>query len=277
MEKLQAFKQSFGVESYICPMFPKTDFPQAAAVKRGTWRAFRHNHGLYSESFERMISYFADNRVTAVFRGIGGDELGDNDPHLLDGGSSRRNDLQQRLARAEPWLTASFRRFATDALENIPKRRLTLLSPSVAASPLASNNHYLDYNIWPVVPFAHSVLYLYCQSLPMRYRHRKNLMRAYMKARGFPPSMYDVGKKEDFSHFFYEAVRPHLQQPFEQLMNHSVLAKAGLIDPVVAREAWRMLPMHEFSTSGQGDPLFALYGLLSIEANCKALGIGSVL
>lgn len=272
-EKLDALHTHFGISSYRVPLDSISDYPLASMVRSGTWSPFYHNQELYLESYNRLVTYFASHQATVVFRGIGGDELGENIPEL---GALQELPFSARFyKRARPlelWETPALQDYTQTAVQTTNEQPpLTLLSPSVAMAPACGNNQYLDYNIWPIMPLANPALYLYCQSLPIRYRSRKNLLRAYMKALGFPASIYASPVKEHFGHFFYQSVQPNLQQPFEELMHTSVLAKAGLIDAEVAQKSWASMKIRDFNSPI--DHLFALYRLMTIEITLQALTI----
>ena len=239
-EKLSELQTRFGLTSYRVPLEPSTDYPLASMVRSGTWQPFYHDQELYLESYNRIIEYFVHNDAAVVFRGVGGDELGENIPELnVFHGLGFSGQFYRKAQPLESWAKPELESYIRDAVSVTDlKPTLPLMSSSVVVAPLCGNNQYLDHDIWPVMPFANPALYVYCQSLPIRYRSRKNLFRAYMRALGFPSSVYASPVKEHFGYFFYHAAKPNLQKPFEDLMQRSVLAKAGLIDADAACHAW---------------------------------------
>lgn len=251
------------------------DYP-LSWVNSSYYRPFHHSTDLYTASVGRMAEYFAANGANHVLGGIGGDELNDNIPAL---DTRRPYDISKNvLGTAKPypeWIHAKrFQEFASNALaqhnDSHLKKPWPTISRHVVETPLSGNNTYLEHNIWPVLPLADPVLYQYCQGLPVRYRNRKRLMRAYMQAAGFPPSVYS-GVREDFSGVFAAFARHNLGYMLEKTMQNSVLARAGLVDGHRVLDMWNT--RNHATDKKEQRLMFPMYELLVLEINLQGLGL----
>jgi len=270
-DKLDDLQRFFGITSKIFPLDHAKDHPLVDVLRGGGIRPFLHNQDLYTHSFTKIADHLAAEGVNVVFRGVAGDELCENNPDLLQSTVEKIRKQFDNNVKDMPWLTPELKAYLEKALQKEPTRRsIPLLSPTTVTAPLGAANVYIDRNIWPVSPLADPRLYLYCQSLPIRYRTKKNIIRAYLYAREYPKSIYEPGTNEHFGFFFAESAGRYLQEPFKKLMNNSVLARMRLIDTEAAMEAW-----HRANQTKDPDTLFALYSLFSIEANLQQPGVAS--
>jgi hypothetical protein len=251
-------------------------YPLSAYAATDTWRPFYHHRENYAEGGMALARYLSECGVTTVFQGNGGDELVENRPELYDGTfGNTGTELLQRLSTAQPWLTSSFHEYVRNAVRGDASRQTTLLPGPICTIASQGNNAYLDYNIWPVNPLASAPLYYYCQTLPIRYRYKKNMLRMYMKARGYPESIYSYATNEHFSHFFFDAVRQNLRAPFVKFLQSSVLANSQFIDADDALRTWDEARDYE-KNAQSGNPLFILYRLLILESNLQTIGISKL-
>ncbi len=213
-------------------MDPTHDYPLSHLLQTNGVKPFYALEDIYTPSTKRIAKHLHTHNATVVFRGVGGDELFENYP-----ASSNTVDLAKRLP---------------------------LLSRSISAAGLKASNVYIEQGIWPVLPLADPELYFYCQSLPMRYRHSRDIFRAYMHARGFPESIHTPISNEHFGIFFAEALASSLSPVFHQYMQQSVLANMGLLDGKHSLDAWDTA----IRTKNQKD-LYKLYLILCIEINLQ--------
>ena len=98
----------------------------------------------------------------------------------------------------------------------------------------------------------------------MRYRHNRDILRAYLHAYGYPESIHSPGIQENFGDFFVQAIGFGLTTAFRGLMQTSVLAGMGLVDTGKALDCWQMA-----ITNKDQKLLFKLYRLLCLEANLQ--------
>jgi asparagine synthase (glutamine-hydrolysing) len=243
------------------------DYPLASMARANKWRPSYQGETLYRESFEKLATYLQERGVGVIFQGHGGDELFDNIPQYEQG------DIETPVYHKDfvmpSYATPAFHTFATKAIASTPPATVSLLSHTAAVGGVGANNAYIDHDIWPVKPLADPRLYLYCQSLPIQYRMDRNIMRAYLHARGFPEIIYQPGE-ESFDSFFAEATIFGQTDTFTELMQHSVLAKKGYIDPALALDTWRAICANPAKAEA-ADELFGLYCLLLAEINLRAI------
>ncbi len=230
--KLNDFTQRFGTTSHPIPMDPAHDYPLGHILQTDGAMPFYALEDIYTPSTKRIADYLHAHNATVVFRGVGGDELFENYP-------ASSNTVE-------------------------PAKRLPLLSRSISAAGLKASNVYIERGIWPVLPLADPELYMYCQSLPMRYRHGRDILRAYMHARGFPEGIHTPTVNEHFGVFFVEALATSLSPVFHNYMQRSVLADMGLLDTNHSLEAWDKA----VQAKNQKD-LYKLYLILCIEINLQ--------
>ncbi|MEK7153383.1 MAG: asparagine synthase-related protein [Patescibacteria group bacterium] len=270
-QKADLFRERYGIESQIFQMDPATDYPFSLRVQNGDWQPFYHRQELYDVTFEKMVGHLARHNVTAMFMGIGGDELGENIPkrHMAVGEGGPMSGPLPRF------LTVGYRQILHTRLPvpQTSKRPIPLLAHSVAMHYPNGNNIFLQHNIWPVIPLADARLYAYCQSLPIRYRHNKNILRAYAKARQMPIQIAHPTANENFGPFLEESILKHMRPLFEYFLNNSSLERLGLLDIKafwkIYGELGRAIDEH---TANERHPLvFAMYSLLLTEINLRSL------
>ncbi len=264
--RLQDFEQRFSVASERMPMEPATDYPLSHLISDNHVQPFFTEDEIYTPSISRMADYFQKLGIKTVYRGLGGDELFENYPSLLD--AHNANPLFPRLFKPPAYLTHSYTSYTKQAGIYDKQKPVPLLSPSVTGLGLSTNNLYIDRDIWPVLPLADVDLYFYCQSLPMRYRYKRNVLRAYLHAKKFPDSIHSPVKNENFGSFFNESVPAGLTAVFMNLMRNSVTADMGLVDKQAAINQWQQASAAAPTSTSPTD-LLKLYWLIKIEANLQ--------
>lgn len=230
--KLDDLQQRFNLFSQRFPMDPRHDYPLAHILQGNEARPFYTADDIYVPSTTQMAEYLQSQGATVVFRGVGGDELFEHYTEAFDQANGQTT--------------------------------LPLLSRSIAAAGLKASNTYIERGIWPILPLADPELYYYCQSLPLRHRHNRDILRAYLHARTYPASIYAPTVNEHFGPFFSQAVTANLTTVFYDYMRHSVLGDMGLIDTQQSVKLW----VKAAETENQKD-LYKLYVVLCIEINLQ--------
>jgi hypothetical protein len=266
LHKLAILQKSFGIQSQPISMDPKNEYPLVTMARKNTWQPFYHGETPYTASLDKALAYLQQKGVHTLFQGQGGDELFDNLPQLEQ--ENFNNPPFLPLLTAPSYITNDFRDFAGNLFTvHLKPATIGLIPQSMIIAKLG-NNIYLDRDIWPVTPLTDPKLYVYCQSLPIEYRANRTIMQAYLHARGFPKDIYQPTIHEHFGRFFDSAVQYGLTSVFMELMQDSVLAGMGFIDPELAIQSWNS---EIASTAEDKDELFKLYCLILIEINLRFL------
>lgn len=265
-KRLAIFSEKFSLYSHQIEMNPESDYPLSKMVEAAQCHPFYHAAELYEPSLDKIARYLEEKGATAIFRGVGGDELFENIPKL-------EHDIDDpyfpEKLTLPSYMTKDFKEYFIAAKSRHPHTAsIPLLSNSVTAASLSGNNVYIDHGIWPVYPLADAKLYLYCQSLPIQYRYERAIMRAYLHARGFPEEIYQPKINENFGQFFKGSVPEGLENVFNVYMDNSVLAKKGLIDATRAQQSWQDIISRSLPRRRDTE-LFQLYCLLVAEINLQ--------
>ena len=260
--KLSELREGLNITSEHFVADSATEHPISQPRKQS--QPFYHREELYSPSLSHMARYMNSSGVTAVIRGIGGDELCENIPdrHFLSYESPLTTHVR-RLDNLSTVFTPKLKEYARNVMAQanaIQSQPFT--SSTAAAAPASGNNLYLDYDIWPIAPLTEPGLYRYTQNLAPKYRMHKNILRAYATARGVPRSIAHPETTEGFSDFLSRSL-PYMRDQFNRCMSSSILNKAGLLDLGGLRDAW---------DSGDAAEQFALYQILVAEMNLQQLG-----
>ena len=274
-KKMQALQGRFALQNISKPLEVERHYPLDIVTTEG--RPFYHYQlSAYFGVKQEMYGALAARRVPCVFNGYGGDELADNVPNLS---VATEEDLAQawqlRNDAAQPWLTPAFGAYFRTVAQKArtePQRPIPLVAGSVAAGMAASHSAPFDTNVWPVSPLANPRLYQYCQGLPIRYRHNRNLIRMYLQARRFPECIYN-GTKELFSEHYTKSTLQHLEQPLRHYLERSVLAAHGLIDTKILLDTFMAAKHSGRYTSTLDDFAFKAVTVLAAEINLQALGL----
>jgi asparagine synthase (glutamine-hydrolysing) len=266
---LAAFSKSFKIKSHLIPMLPEEDFPLAPIVQNSTWHPFESSYELYASSVTKQADYLHRKGATVLFQGTGGDELFENIPDL--NAEKPLGAYFSRTNMVPDYMQPRFGDFITNAVTQHHQQvcPIPLLSNSVATTGNTTNTILLERGIWPVMPLADARLYVYCQHLPIEYRMKRNLMRAYLLARGHPVQTHTPQRNEDFGQFFKDAAPKGLAPIFSTLLQDSVLGNAGLVDMDAADREWQLAASRGAETVST--PIFTLYCLLIAEINARFL------
>lgn len=269
-QKLQALLLRFPVPNVAVAMDPATEYPLVGMASSDAWAPLYPRATLYDASIGKVADGYAQHGARTVFTGIGGDELCQNihPAAALDQGPEAYHERQQ--AALPPFVTSKYQAYAREALLDMSaqNKAIPLLAYSVAQQNIGAYGVYINRGLWPVAPLADPRLFIYCQSLPIRYRTQKNILKTYLHARKFPPLLYDGVAQENFSTFFNMAVSKGLRGPMQTFFASSVLARSGLIDKNVIA---RML-----QAPANDSAWIELYSLFTIEVNLQTLGIENI-
>jgi hypothetical protein len=252
LQKITELEGVTGLRSHRVSLEPQAHYPLRHMLSTGKFRPIHIEHEIYEPAISEMADYFKSQGVEVVVGGAGGDQLVEHRPHpsrrLPSPGDENLPPFMKTQAKA---LFS-----ARDPFAPVP----TLLSPSLVSEHVAASNIYIERDIWPVSPFHNVKLFNYCQALPVQFRSEKNIYKAYFEASNFPLIIYRAGN-ENFGPFFdncwhlgfYDALA-------QQLLQHSVLQKLGLIDPEKLQDVLRTKAV---------DHLFHAYVWLVLELNLQ--------
>lgn len=258
--KLEQLRESLRIVSEQFVADPAEEHPLVRQRKEPG--PFYHREELYSASLSRMAHHLYTKGVTAVIRGIGGDELCENisDRHLVAHEVPLATHARRRQEMS-PVFTSTLKAYADVVMARVgvDAQHQPFTSSTAAAAAASGSNIYLDYGIWPVAPLTDPILYRYTQNLAPRYRMHKNILRAYAVARGIPHSIARPETTEGFSDFLTRSLF-YMKEQFDQCMRDSVLDRLGVLDRRYIQDAW-----------GSGDDAFALYQILVAEMNLQHL------
>lgn len=278
VQKLAVYAQHFGLESHQIPIHPETDFPLSRIYHAKTNQPFHHHDDIYTEIFIKLADYFASQGIDTVFRGYGGDELCENIT-TYDQFGDNRAAFQEIISsfKHQPYITPQNTDLMPilESAEGNKDQTIPLTSVPHIRTTISTNNIYLDRGIWPVAPLADPRLYLYFQSLPIRYRYNKNILRAFHRARNFPPTLSDKSTNDDFENFFLLSVSKIMRPLLAEIMPTSVLAANGLLDADSLMDTLDYAESHLHSEDG-GNALFNLFKIAYLEIILRNMGIDSL-
>jgi hypothetical protein len=231
--KITAIANRFSIDGFSVEMDPAIYFPLSHLAKNNTLVPLYQWQVDNPDALAVLYEPLKAQGASVVFGGIGGNELYENIPDLETLTNEELVNPYTETDALPSWCTDEFVTFlgAVAGPTGSPRRHAhPLTSHSVALGSMRGNNFSIDHNLWPVHPLADPQLYLYTQSLPIRYRHNRNLMRMYMAARQFPAMVYDPQvPNENFGPFFREGAANNLEPLLRIFLEHSLLDRAGIL------------------------------------------------
>jgi asparagine synthetase B (glutamine-hydrolysing) len=278
--KLQDFTHRFAtVDTITVQLDPEQHYRFQGSYETNTWKPadFREMTALGMAQNEYLRVLQAQG-FTSILTGFGGDELCEenNQPH-----QRLRHDLSDPFRwhdRVPPvWWTPAMQSYldtAAIAAQQQLQQTLPPVSPSITVQGLRGNNLYINHGIWPAHPLGDPLLYAYCQSLPLRYRINKHLLKMYLEARRTPHSIYR-GKNEDFRNFYYTSAVQKTRPLLQMFLANSLLAKAGLIDKIGIMTMHDRIVQQSFSRKNWRE-LFDIIRILNVEISLQTSGIRSI-
>jgi hypothetical protein len=276
--KMHALQQQFTFQNLSLFLDATRHYPLDSVGRlRGAWPVYHYQIMGHYSLHDELLAHLAAQNVTCIFTGHGGDELCDNIPGYALGTHEDLRQLFELHNRAvAPWWTPVFSayvRMAAQQTQGGPARSQPLVSGSIAGCMARASSTMFDYNIWPVSPLADPQLYAYCQCLPIRYRHNRNLTRMYLQARGFPEAIY-AGPADHLRDHYFQATMQNLEQPLHHYLRRSVLAAHGLLDAGTLLAEFAEAKKHKTDESlAVEDFAFKIVSILAAEINLQTLGL----
>jgi hypothetical protein len=186
----------------------------------------------YLEMLDAMAGRAADEGLSNVFTGFGGDEI--MAPHADEA------KIQVGPLRVPAWLgPAGIVRLTEVNAACAPVS--PVMFPSLMCFAVR-NPTYVKHGLWPVSPLAHPAVRRLVQSLPWKSRRNKQIFRDRLRQAGASSDVTDPAVPENFSAMMRRGLRENGTRIAESMTEHSVLERLGLIDAMAWRDVVRGLP-----------------------------------
>jgi hypothetical protein len=278
-KKLESFTSRFSVADTITVQLDaERHYRFQRAKKNNIWKPvdFREMSA-YEVAHREYLESLQSQGFTSIFTGFGGDELcEENDnPHRR-----LQHDLSDPFAwhnRKPVWWTPTTQTYLENTVSMAyqqPEQTLPPVSPSMTTQGFRGNSLYIKHDIWPAHPLGDPLLYAYCQSLPLRYRVNKHLLKMYLEARRTPHSIYR-GDNENFRNFYHTSAVRNTRPVLEMFLPASLLAAAGLIDVGVIMATHDRIASQPYSRKNAQE-LFDIIRLLNVETILQSSGVRSL-
>jgi len=225
-EKIRNFRDRFNTRHHVVDMDVDTLFPLSELALHEAWRPVYEQQELYYACANECRKLLSENNIDVVFNGLGGDDVLARFDFLRPSGKDNLPNFYND----------DFKRDGESGLDNDPADYYPYWSNQFLWQKLGRNNTYIDHNIWPVMPYADPRLFHYCQELRPRFRDNKNIFRMYCEAWRYPVSIYNAEVNENFAPFFNECADKYFKPMALKWLEHSGLARLGIIDREAALE-----------------------------------------
>ncbi|OKJ05289.1 asparagine synthase-related protein [Kitasatospora sp. CB01950] len=180
---------------------------------------------IYTDALGALSGHFAQRGVTAVFTGIGGDELMATTSAEDEGGWGGFEP-----ADLPSWLGPN----AIDAVRDID----TAITPASAVPETAlmakavCGPEFLRRGLWPLHPLTDPVLVRYCEWLPLEWRRDKRALREVVDRTGLPDCVSRPRIVENFQQVVTMAMCKYGVPRIRKMLTEGFpLIGAGLLDP----------------------------------------------
>lgn len=260
--KLTEFLQHFDATSVTLPATEDLDYPWLAVLRGQQSHPFYHYAFPYTDTFDRLYAAAAERGATAVFTGIGGDELFYNTNPRKAMDDDYPFDEKLPLLGLQP--AAEYLKKHRQPAIKLP---VPLMQPTALTMGQRLSGKYLNHGLWLVRPYADPDLYSYMQTMPLQYCMDKLLLRIYADARGVPRSISAPDVNENFEAVYLDSVW-RLRQPIEYMLNNSMLATHKLVDIAILRDNYRHFVEHDRHNL---DTALFYQRLLTAELNLRSL------
>ncbi|MDN5274375.1 MAG: asparagine synthase [Candidatus Saccharibacteria bacterium] len=257
------------LQNHIINLTPEEYFPFSDRITANHWGISHEYQDIHQLAAMQMADYFSRQGITAMFTGVGGDELCQNitNDKIFPFGSAVKE--ARATAVVPQYMTDKFKILHTKTQEQTPHhqdRPIPTVAYSVILTNIGFNNTFIDRNVWPVAPLSDPKLFLYAQSIPAWYRHDKGLLRAYQFARQFPPSIVYPETLEDFSEFLHFC-KPQVCSLLDSFFDVSLLGQHDLIDESSFKDYYTHATRSKYDDSDTR--ILELIRLLAVEINLR--------
>jgi hypothetical protein len=206
--------------------------PFSSHGPRAAGRIHDPTTSFYLEMLDAMAGRAANEGLSSVFTGFGGDEI--MAPHA---GEAK---IHVGPARVPAWLgPAGIVRLTEVDAACAPVS--PVMFPSLMCFAVR-NPTYVKHGIWPVSPLAHPAARRCVQSLPWQSRRNKQILRDRLQRAGASSDVTDPTVPENFSAMMRRGLKENGTRIAESMTEHSVLERLGLIDATAWRDVVRRLP-----------------------------------
>lgn len=271
-QKIADFTAAFGADSATVAIDVTLHYP-LKYVLDGSYAAPLYR---FTEIYRGINSHMADMAakagVTAVFTGIGGNELFERGRWAQQSFAGEAEKKRRRTLSIPFFYTERFRDMYRASINDVPAHGypVPLAASSALHAGTARNMIYIQRGIWPVSPLSNPQLYAYTQGLEARYKDNKNIMRVYASAANFPESIVNPVRNEHAGQFFDEGVLQFFPQATKKLLDDSILIRLGLVDHQNLESVYDKVRTKQIPER----TLFDLYNLVVLEHNLQALKPG---
>lgn len=266
-QKLNDFLDRFNTTSITVPATHHLDYPWAEVLQGQLKQPFYHYCPYpYSVFFDDMYQALADQGVTTIFSGVGGDELFEHVDHRhVMNNTNHASKLFMSMPGFGPLVD-----YITRLNQQPTIQRPIPLASHSALTINAGDDRYLRYGLWAAHPLADPRLYAYMQTVPLQYCVDKLLLRIYAQARRVPKSIYLPVINEDFRDVDI-AVGRQLDQAISYTLSDSILVGSGMLDRTPLLKTYGRLKDGAIANEGQMSLIFQNF--LFAELNLRSLGV----
>lgn len=203
-------------------------FPPALDLDHGPG----HGQGLYWEYYLEACSALWDSAqaqgCTAIFSGIGGDELFPRYVDEVPAGAAAEPAVSTESRRCAERLLTARALSAARSLRGFDAPASPVPATALLAHACRGAN-LLRRGLWPVNPLSDPSLLAFCHRLPREHRHDREVMRQYLNAR-LGAAVFPAGYvKETFVDVLPGLISRHAKTLAAQL-RECTLADLGLVD-----------------------------------------------
>lgn len=256
------------LNNFVIDLTPEEYFPFSDRIIAEHWGISHEHQDLHQQAAIRMAEYFSSQGITAMFTGVGGDELCQNITNDMIFPTSTKIVAARNSMPLPEYVTEKFRDLHKSLdRSNQQDRPVPATAYSVILTNIGFNNTFIDRNVWPVAPLADPKLFLYAQTIGVWHRHDKGLLRAYQFARQFPSSITHPETLEDFSEFLH-LCKPQIGGLLDSFFDNSMLARRGLLHESSFKAYYR--DCIDASYDASDTRILELIRLLTVEINLRA-------
>jgi len=226
-EKLREIAKFSGIEVDFTPIVNL--WPLKSQIKSKKLKPFYLKREIYFEALDKMAQKAEKQGVKIIITGTGGDEAFTIDSREKVGFHGPQEKKFRESFDAPSLFTDKIRQGFLSLDEDVIP--IPMVPYSVLGSNLARNNIYIRHDIWPTSPLADPKFIKFCRSLPRNKKEKKKILRDYLKEQGYPETIYNPKRNENFASFFENTIcRKEIKDLFTRLISNFQLSKLGIID-----------------------------------------------